>query len=280
MSRPIPLMRWRPRAAISVAAAILACGALPASSVAVGSDCGVAFGYHYAGQYTSHVGGLTQCADYDEYFGWNGVDGAITAPSTVPTLADYTVDHVAGWIGVQFSNYQTWLQTGWYTGTLSAAPPPPCDIGLCVQRSGSYGRYIENQNTVGYNVYDYGTAAPASTATSLIAYDASSGCWEVYITYGGPLKWQDCSEVGSGAMVATTEMEDLSGVAPPLPMAHFGYSNPNTNQALRLHGGAGWVPWNATLSSWYTQRYDEHSFTPKYVLTTLNANYYFEANQQ
>lgn len=80
-------------AAITVAAVT---GFQPSVAYAVGTDCGSYLGYHYAGQYTSHTNGLTQCAPYDGYFGWNGVNGQITTPSSNPALPNYVEDHRGG----------------------------------------------------------------------------------------------------------------------------------------------------------------------------------------
>ena len=95
------------------------------------------------------------------------------------------------------------------------------------------------------------------------------------------LTYTDCAEGSniSGAMVATTEMDDNSGTAPGLPTAYFGTSNANTNQALRLHGANGWVSWTKVLSAHYTETYDEHSYTPGYTYTQLSSGccWYFEA---
>lgn len=278
--------RRRPRVAIAflrmmlaIAIAVTLAAVQPAATSAVGSDCGTYGGFHYAGEYTSHTNGLTQCAAYDGYFGWNGVNGQITTPSTTVNLPDYTIDHTVGWIGAQFNSDTTWLQTGWYTGTI-AADTNNCTFGSCVRVDGVYGRYVENQSSSGYIVFPYGNIATGSSTTSHIIYNASTGCWEAWLTYSGGSVLTDCNEPTSGEMVATTEMASNSGGFVTLPLAHFGTSNPNTNQALRLHGIAGWVPWNTTLTKNYTERIDEHGYTPKYVLTVLNPYYWIEAASQ
>jgi hypothetical protein len=250
----------------------------PSVATAIGTACGTAGGYHYAGQLTSHLDAHTECSQInEEYLGWNGVDGQITTPGTTYTLIG--IDHVSGFIANQMNFDATWQQTGWYTGTITDEPPGTCDVGSCVARIGNYGRFIEMwRNRVGYSVYDYGAASTGSSTTSRVVYNSSSGCWEVYLTYGGGVSAYDCTgEPTTGAMYATTEMASVSGSVVPLAIAYFGTSDPNTNQALRLHGAAGWGPWNTTLTAYYTERFDERDYTPEYTESSIKDFWYIEA---
>ena len=203
-------------------------------------------------------------------------------------LGNYQTDHTVGWIGAQLNSDQQWLQIGWYTGCitdlLTGGCTGTCQPPNCTWRGISYGWYIENQKpggSSGYTITDEGPASLGAARTSDIIYNKKTGCWEAYLDYGGSLTYTDCAEGSniSGAMVATTEMDDNSGTAPGLPTAYFGTSNANTNQALRLHGANGWVSWTKVLSAHYTETYDEHSYTPGYTYTQLSSGccWYFEA---
>jgi hypothetical protein len=212
------------------------------------------------------------------YGGWNGVDGQLQTPSSNITLGNYWVDHEAGWLGALWSFPVYSMQTGWYTGTVSNEAVGYCHTGTCVQRNGNYGRFVENTEPGGfYSVWDYGSAGLGSVVTSRVVYNGQDGCWEAYITYSGLLKGQDCSEPATGVMMATAEMKAGSGTAPYLPLAYFGTSNPNTDQAMRLHGANGWEPWDTSLVAQYTERFDEHGYTPKYVYHALYSYYWFDA---
>ncbi len=258
---------------------LLLLGAQVSPVLAIGTSCGHVVGYHYAGQLTSHTNGLTQCGSYNAYGGWNGVDGQLTAPATFHQVSNHESDHELGWLGAEWNSLSYWLQTGWYTGTVSNEPVGSCHVGTCVSRLNTFGRYVENMTSQQtYSVYDFGTADPSSAVTSRVVYNGVTGCWEAYITYSGGIKGEDCVEPNTvGIMVATTEMEDQSGVAPTLALSYFGTSNPNTNQALRLHGANGWEPWDTSLTAQYTERFDEHSYTPPYYYHGLNSYYWFYA---
>ncbi len=179
-------------------------------------------------------------------------------------------------MGAQFNSDTTWLQTGWFTGTI-AENWTNCTFLSCVRRNASYGRYVENMTSSGYSVLDYGTVALGSSTTSRVVYNSSSGCWEVWLTYSGGWVQEDCSEPTTGEMVVTTEVASNSGGFVTLSPASFGTSDPNTNQALRLHGANGWEPWDTTLTARYTERFDERYSTPKYVVSNIKAYYYTEA---
>ena len=231
-------------------------------------------GYHYAGQVTALDSTFTQCGVTREYGGWNGVDGQLQTPATLATLGNYATDHTLGLFPAQIDNDTYWLQLGWYTGIISNGPVPPlCFYPNCVYRNSTYGYYIENQSPSGYLVEDFGPAALGSARTSDMIYNASSGCWEAYLSYGGSVSFQDCKEGAfhSGAMWATSEMLSQSGVAAGLPTSYFGTTNPNTNAALRLHGGNGWVSWNGSLSSYGTETFDERNTAPKYTTSRLSS---------
>jgi hypothetical protein len=250
----------------------------PANVAAIGVACGSAWGLHYAGQVTSTNATFTQCGTTTEYQGWNGINGQIQTPGTTLTLGNYQEDRVSGYLSAQLNSDSDWVQTGWFTGTITnqGVPPSSCDPPVCVQRSGSYGRFVENQGPTGYQIEDFGTVALNSVVTSRVVYNASTGCWEAYLTYSGSLAMEDCFDAtSSGAMLATTEMDSVSGVTVPLPPALFGTSNSNTNQALRLHGGSGWVPWNQSST---TERFDERYTTPKYRISGISSCcWYFES---
>jgi hypothetical protein len=70
-----------------------------------------------------------------------------------------------------------------------------------------------------------------------------------------------------------------------MPATLYGYSNPNTNNTLRIKGANGFVPWTSTLSSGQTNYYDERNGWPDcstsgmpycayYWFGVYNYNYY------
>jgi len=234
----------------------------------------VVLGLHYAGQYTAMDSNYTQCAPFNEYGGWNGVDGQLQTPATVPSMGNDAFDHVAGLLSAQLDNDTRWVQLGWYTGLATETEYwYNCTYPLCTWRCcQTMGYYVETVDSQGYTINDYGQALVNTARTSAMIYNASSGCWEAYLTYDGKMSTQDCFEgiYHSGAMFAASEMYDASGTAPGLPTSYFGSSSPNTNAALRLHGGNGWVSWNGSLSSYYTETFDEHSYIPGYTISRLS----------
>jgi hypothetical protein len=254
----------------------------PVASAAEGYSCGSINGYHYAGQLTALDNTFTQCGTTREYQGWNGVDGQLQTPATLASLGNYQTDHSIGLLSAQLANDKYWLQLGWYTGIIGGPPPPNCVYPSCTWRGVTYGYYVENMSPAGYTVEDFGQAPLNSGRTSDLIYNASSGCWEAYLTYGGNMSMQDCYEsVDSGAMWVTTEMESSSGVAAGMPLTYFGASNSGTNQALHVHGGAGWVSWNGSLSSYGTEAFDERYTSPKYWISRIsNCCWYFESFKQ
>lgn len=228
----------------------------PEPAAAEGHRCGVASGYHYAGQLTALDNTYTQCGTTNEYQGWNGIDGQLLVPATLASLGNYQQDHTLGLFSAQIRNDNYWLQPGWYTGCLAGVGSctGTCQLPGCTWRgyADNYGWYVENVSPQGYWVWDFGDATFGSGRTVYMIYNSNDGCWEVQFSYGGSISRADCWEgiYHSGAMWAASEMDSNSGVVAGLPASYFGYSNPNTNEALRLHGGAGWVPWTSSLSSY------------------------------
>jgi hypothetical protein len=248
-------------------------------AMAVGFDCGNNGGFHYAGHVTGHSVTLTNCVNpQDEYTGWNGVNGQLKVPSQLITLQYYRLDHVSGWLGAQFNQVTRWLLVGSYTGTIGLFPCPR--FNYCIQRnSTSYGFFVEQSNSLGYFVYDLGTAPLSGVVVSRVVYNAASGCWEAYLTYTGGLNMQDCSgEPASTSMWAMLEASSSSGTLIPAAQYNFGASNPNTTPAMRLHGANGWEPWDETLTAQTTDSFDERYSTPTYIVSNFNRYYYFMAD--
>jgi hypothetical protein len=262
--------------AVAVGGAVL--GLRPPMADAIQGNCGSNAGYHYAGEWTSYTNSLTHCSANNAYFGWLGVRGQITTPSSNPSLPDYTKDHRLGWLGAQFTSYTATLQTGWFTGTLGTYLN--CVAPTCVRRNGTYGRYVENLAPTGYSVLDYGTVALGSSTTSRVTLDPSTGCWRVWLSFLGGWVQEDCSEPGYGAMVATTEMYSLSGNFVSLPTAYFGVNDPSSTGALQLVNGSNtFESWDQTLTAHSTERFDERYSTPKYQVSHFPSNlwWHFEA---
>jgi hypothetical protein len=100
-------------------------------------------------------------------------------PSVFTPVGNAEQDHTLGALDAQFDpanadTYPYWIQTGWYTGTITNEEIR-CHPGTCVDRFSTYGRYVEDNNTAGYSVFDYGQAMLYSTSTLQIVQ--SGGCW-------------------------------------------------------------------------------------------------------
>jgi len=241
--------------------------------------------YDWAEQWTSTSAGyytLPTCIyQAPHYYGWVGINGQITTPAAYPNLGGNTGNHTVGWLDVNFSVCGgcrgNWIQIGWFAGCL----PAFCD-------QGQIGLYDETQYTSGgvttlVEEY-YGTLNYNSADIYEITY-AGSGRWNDYDHYNNLLA-AFTGRPGSGEMRAGSEVccNDSSPGYVQMPYQYFGYSSPNTNNALRIKGGNGWVPWNATLSTGGTAQWDERNCpnpsycpgSPAYTLQTLNADYYIK----
>jgi len=250
-------------------------------------------GYHYAGQHTSHVEQLVQCPSMpDFYYGWKGVNGQLTVPSSALPLANDIWDHYNGYLSAQFdhaSGPDSFLQIGWMTGTI-AQNPENCLAPTCLRvPEGSYRWYAENRIGTGgpgeFFIYSYGTPPLGGVTTSRVVWNPNSSCWETYLTYvyWPNYKLRDCfGEPGSGAMVASAET--FSAFGPNsivrLPVSTFGVATPSTNQTLRLQGAPGWENWDGSLVAWGTQSVDERFTDPTYFKTDLHSHYHFQAYYQ
>ena len=259
------------RLVVAVATAGAVIGLQPLVADAIGGDCNHNSGHHFAGEWTSYTNSLTQCSSNVGYYGWHGVRGQLTTPSSNPSLPSYTVDHRNGWLGAYFNFPAPFLQTGWFTGTLGTYTN--CVAPTCVRRNGSYGRYVENQTSTGYTVVDYGTVALGSSTTSRVSLDPSTGCWRVWLSFSGGWVQDDCSEPGYGAMLATAEVFSYYGDFVSLPTAYFGVTDPTSTGALQLFNGANtFESWDQTLTAQYTERFDERYQTPKYQVSHFPNN--------
>jgi hypothetical protein len=205
--------------------------------------------YHYAGMFTAQTSVIehlqtSQCGPSGSgYFGWAGVDGQISTPSTNPPI-DVNQDHQAGWIGVVFSN-GGWVQLGWYRGVIG------CGSNRVQYTGTGYHLYVESALSppvapacTGYSVHDYSPLSLGGAVTYLISY--SAGCWHIFYNYDHEVP-QVCGPASSGSVEVDNELYNLSGTA-QMPRSDFGATDPNTNQALRLLGAGGWVPWTSTIS--------------------------------
>ncbi len=225
---------------------------------------------------TSYDNTLTQCGSPTSYDGWRGVGGQTQTPASMLTLGNYEEDHALGWLGAAWNSNTYSMQTGWFTGTVSdlnvPVAPSQCIPGDCVQRSGTYGFYVESKSPAGYFVFDSGQASLSSVATWRLMFNASNGCWESYVGYPGQLVLQDCNEsFQTGAMFATAEMLSYSGTVVPLPISYFGASSSTSNKSLRLLTSTGWESWDGSLSALYTARFDERNTAPKYTVSGISS---------
>jgi hypothetical protein len=262
-SRLIPVLL---AVAIGPAASLL----VTQSALAVGYSCGSDGGFHWAGITTALEETATQCVLPRYYYGWSGLDGELTIPSAWEPLPDGTIDHAIGAIGAYFSN-GSWFNMGWFTGTITDSP-------RVLHSETAYHYYAEDLPTIaGSQLVASSGAALGSSTTDRVVYNSSSGCWQSYIGYPGTMILDDCEYVGNAAMIAEIEAGSHVGGFVQVEPARFGSTNPDTNEALRLHGSAGYEPWDTSLVAEHTDRFDEHSYVPAYVESDYEAHFYFEA---
>jgi hypothetical protein len=71
-----------------------------------------------------------------------------------------------------------------------------------------------------------------------------------------------CNLPTSGSPEVGSEVYTNNGGSVGMPVTVYGYSDPTTNNGLRIKGAAGWVPWNTSLSTGQTGYYDERYGQP------------------
>jgi hypothetical protein len=107
-------------------------------------------------------------------------------------------------------------------------------------------------------------------------------CWVLYVNYN---VYQDsmCDTTNppaqvprSGTLEATSEIDSKNGSPVEMPTTIYGYSDPNTNNALRIRGAAGYVPWTPNLSTGGTIGWDERYSTPTTYISAFNLSYKIE----
>lgn len=241
-------------------------------------------GFHMSQQWTaqSGYGGFyhpPSSWQNHAYAGWAGIDGQIVTPTHFPNLGGTTSSHSVGWIehsfAMQHAYTDSWFQIGWLAGCVSGG-------GVAVCGTTGLKLYDERYNaTTGlYNVYDDGALGYNAADTYRVEH-LSDTCWYAYKSYNVLVR-QDCTFPSSGVAVVSSEVYSSNGVAVEMPTTFYGYSNPNTNNALRIKGGNGYVPWSGTLSSGETSDYDERSSSPDYWISTLSPynHYWFESYGQ
>jgi hypothetical protein len=232
--------------------------------------------YHYAREYTAYASGLyghsdIPCCLPQEYEGWAGVNGQITSPTHTPRLNSYQFDHANGFIDVNFSQGVGFLSVGWFVGTFGGG-------GQFVSAT-TPNKYIEIQLLNGTYVADVvgGPLAPGEAVIYRINRAPEPNCWKVYVYYNQFVDYV-CGLANSGAPQATSEVYQVTaGPGNEMAQSNWGWSNPNTNNALRLNGSAGWEPWDTTLIARTTAHYDERDLIPAYRISAYNQWYYFTA---
>lgn len=243
--------------------------------------------YDYAFQYTAGQAGTYHdpaCAP-TAYFGWIAVNGQVQTPSHFPSLGTNATNdnHSAGWLGMAFNDTpgplgHSNVQEGWYAGCVGGRGMILCDSAS----TGLYGydeRYFAQIDD--YNIFSAGALSYNSAHIDRIEWDGSH-CWVVFKNYN-VFQDQMCDSAyppgqvpRSGEPQATSETVTADQSCVEMPATVYGYSSPNTNNALRIKGAAGYVPWTSTLSHGGTIDWDERNGSPTGVttnLTVLNADY-------
>ncbi len=120
-----------------------------------------------------------------------------------------------------------------------------------------------------YYVNNVSPLAFSGKVTYRIEY-AGNGCYNTYYNYN-ILTDTSCNYPISGAMVASNETGNAgTGSYSSMPRSWFGSSTPNTNQTMRLKGGAGWTDWNDTKTTLTVQYrpYFYYSISSRYTYFT------------
>lgn len=247
--------------------------------------CSNTTGYHYAFQYTAQTTGQygpPTCNAAAGYYGWIGVDGRITAPSHFPVLNDVSREHWLNYHAMKFPN-DGFVQEGYYGGVLSG-PGSSCTPRTSVL--GNYEEYWMNPTvSQTYFCYDFRDVAFNHPAVFRIEFNSISQCWDVFYDYNHFLDDPCYGSDTYGAGYSVAEIFDChdgdatcgsATRAPEMPLTVSGYSDPNTNDAMRLLGAHGYEPWDATLTAKYTATYDERSMPKSYHYSPFVAFYKFE----
>ena len=242
--------------AASLVGALLLMVAWPHSAAAVTLPCNGAFAY--ASQYTS-TSALSSACPSNLYYGYTGVDGQISTPSSLPSNLGAD-DHSAGFLDAQFSTPSTWIKVGWMVGYFSGN-------GYTIQSPNQYRLYFEETYPSGYYfLQNVSPLALSGHVTYRIEY-IGNGCYNTYYNYD-TLTDSSCGFPISGAMVAANETGNGgTGSYSSMPLSWFGSATPNTNQTLRLKGGAGWSDWSSakTTSTTDYRPYFTYSIVSRYI---------------
>lgn len=268
-------------------------GCLLATTASVGSHLEAAIASSCYGQfdYADILTGTAQVTTSDPtcqsgyYFGWVGVNGQIQAPSHFPSLGG-TKDHSVGYLMMGFHDNPpgplgySFVQTGWLAGCLAengqqlCATPSTGLLSYTEMYFDAVNQYFVNEGAAGGLAY-------GSTSIFRIEWDGVH-CWNLYMNYN---TWSDalCDWTSppapvprSGAAEMISETDSHYGIRVEMPTTIYGYSNPNTNNALRIKGAAGYAAWTPTLSTGGTVAWDERYDNPTTYVSPFNPDYKME----
>jgi hypothetical protein len=178
-----------------------------------------------------------------------------------------------------------WVQEGYYGGALGGPG------SSCTTRSSTLGNYEEywmnpsvNQT---YFCWDFRNVAFNYVGIYRIQFNSISQAWDVFYDYN---HWLDDPNYGgliSGAGCSSAEIYNChekvstcgsATIGPEMPLTISGYSDPNTNDAMRLDGAHGYESWDQSLTADYTAAYDERNPTIKYYISPFYYYYKFETH--
>jgi hypothetical protein len=218
------------------------------------------------------------------YFGWVGVNGQIQTPSHFPNLGGSSSNHSIGWVGMYFNDPvgplgHSMVQEGWLAGCIGANGQ-----ALCADTSTGLLPYSETyfaaQDT--YTVNPGGFSLTYSSAHIYrIEWDGVH-CWNLYMNYStfqdAMCDWPNppTQVPRSGAAMAVSEIDSVNGHQVEMPTTIYGYGDPNTNNALRIRGGAGYVAWTPSLSTGGTLSWDERYDNPTTYVSPFYPDYEIE----
>jgi len=243
-------MRLVARSASVVALVVVGLFAAPSAQAAGAKTCGEFTNYAYAGQYTSQSATSDTCFDTSGYFGWAGIDGAVTTPATYPAPLD-SFDHNLGTLNAQFSvgsSSNFWIQIGWMFGAVGPGQCTQTNPTCLISRS-NYSLYFETNDPDGY--YSIAKVSNLSLSTSVtyrVQYASTDGCWHAYYNYNTQVSTYWCNYPTSGEMGAWNEIYSNVNYV-QMPISDFGSSTPNTNSTLRLLGASGWRDWTSAATT-------------------------------
>lgn len=251
-------MRWTLRLLVVLLLVPLGAGLHPHQAASLGLTCSVSGESvpGVTGQITSVRDKWGPCPGTRLYYGWSGISGKITVPTTVGSLPSYSSVQASsrGVIGLRFANGSD-IQVGW---RISATSPNKIFTQVRIH----YGPTGQTFTIIGRAL------ARGSSSIYRIAPNASCGCFQIYERYG---EWlTNVSYRSLGGWTGAAYAFNISLAWGGMLTSYFGDGRRGTNDTLRLRGANGFVDWTPSVG---TMRIDRR---PSYYQSPIVAHHYFK----